>query len=99
MISGMDSYMQGTVDARDRNGFHPFLAGKGAWDYSKGYVRNRFSSGRPSRVEIDLSNPSPHIRLKPSLKMVVKGTLTHWALYPWTTVLNGRSLRKKKARM
>jgi hypothetical protein len=62
----MDSYMQGTVDARDRLGFHPFSVDSFR-DYVRAYIRFLFSpiKSRDDR-DVELAAiPTNHISHSP----------------------------------
>jgi hypothetical protein len=60
----MDAYMRGSEDANSRKGYHP-RASDSFWQYTRGYLRNKFSirlpfSGRSFRIELsDLAVSDP----------------------------------------
>ena len=92
--------MQGSVDAREQNGFHPLLASHGL-DYTRCYFKNRFPSLRYARENIDLidlSSPQARITPQPSLRMKIKGSLLYVLCLPFATTLNGRSFTKEESR-
>jgi len=85
--------MQGTVDVRDRNGFHPFSAVNKV-EYTRAYFTNKLSALRhsgPGVEDIDLSNPQARIVPGPPIRNIIKGTLFYYTFYPFLVVLNGQS--------